>query len=31
MGGTVSTGSAIVNEICTFELAILKLDVNQLT
>ena len=31
MGGTVCTGSASVNEICTFELAILLRDVNQLT
>ena len=31
MGGTVWTGSARVNEICTFELAILLRDVNQLT
>ena len=31
MGGTVWTGSASVNEICTFELAILLRDVNHLT
>ena len=31
MDGTVRTGSASVNEICTFELAILLRDVNQLT
>ena len=31
MGGTVRMGSASVNEICTFELAILLRDVNQLT
>ena len=31
MGGTVWTGSASVNEICTFDLAILLRDVNQLT
>ena len=31
MGGTVWTGSASVNERCTFELAILLRDVNQLT
>ena len=30
MGGTVWTGSASVNEICTFELAILLRDVNKL-
>ena len=31
MGGTVWTGSASVNERCTFELAILLRDLNQLT
>ena len=31
MGGTAWTGSASVNEKCTFELAILLCDVNQLT
>ena len=31
MGGTVGTGSASVNKICTFELAILLRDMNQLT
>ena len=31
MGGTVWTGSASVNEICTFELAILLRYLNQLT
>ena len=31
MGRTVWTGSASVNEICTFELAMLLRDVNQLT
>ena len=31
MGGTVWTGSANVNEICTVELGVLLCDVNQLT